>query len=146
MVKSTQTREQTLAFHARLAGGAGLVPFVAPLLVLWWYPAWHDLAITTQHGYAALILSFLGGIYWGVALHRSTARWIWLSVLPTLWAWPALLLPAGLSASMLASGFVLMTLLDTIARREAAIREWFFRLRLTLSAVATVCLVAGMFV
>lgn len=59
--------EQTAAFHARLAGYAGLIPFVIPLLVVWFEPAHAKTAIAVQHAYAALILSFLGGIYWGAA-------------------------------------------------------------------------------
>ncbi|MFI9653059.1 DUF3429 domain-containing protein [Guyparkeria sp. GHLCS8-2] len=137
--------EQTAAFHARLAGYAGLIPFVIPLLVLWFEPAHAEAAIAAQHAYAALILSFLGGIYWGLALLRHMPGWFWLSVLPPLWAWPAVLLvPTAAGTLMLASGFALMVLLDAAARRQEIIREWFFRLRITLSTVAVVTLLPGL--
>ncbi|WP_322522207.1 DUF3429 domain-containing protein [Guyparkeria halophila] len=136
--------EQTSAFHARLAGYAGLIPFVIPLLVVWFEPGHAEAAIAAQHAYAALILSFLGGIYWGVAMSRQVVGWFWLSVLPSLWAWPALLLPTFAGTVMLAGGFALMLLLDRAARRQDVIREWFFRLRLTLSAVAIVSLLLAM--
>ncbi|MDG4868596.1 DUF3429 family protein [Guyparkeria sp. 1SP6A2] len=72
-------------------------------------------------------------------------RWFWLSVLPPLWAWPALLLvPSAAGTLMLASGFALMGLLDAAARRREIIREWFFRLRITLSTVTVVTLLLGL--
>ncbi len=140
---TSRSMEQTLALHARLAGYAGLIPFVVPLLVIVWQPQWAEHAITVQHAYAALILSFLGGIYWGLALNRQSAIGIWSSVLSSLWAWPALLMPATAAAAMLATGFALMFLLDRAARRRGWIRPWFYRLRIVLGVVAIVTLLLG---
>ncbi|MCL7743555.1 DUF3429 domain-containing protein [Guyparkeria hydrothermalis] len=139
-----RSREQTAAFHARLAGYAGLAPLVVPLLVMWWQPSAAEPAITVQHTYAALILSFLGGIYWGIALAKQTGAWIWLSALPSLWAWPALLMGPFSATWMLMMGFALMLLLDWEARQRGWIRRWFYQLRLTLSAVAIVSLLLGL--
>ena len=139
-----RSNEQTLARHARLAGYAGLLPFVAPLLVIWGEPAWAAQAIAVQQAYAALILSFLGGIYWAVALNRQAAGWIWLSVLPSLWAWPALLIPPVAASVMLAAGFALMFLLERSARKQGWIRAWFYQLRLTLGTVAIFTLLLGL--
>ena len=139
-----RSREQTSAFHARLAGYAGLIPFLVPLLVVWFEPAHAEAAIGVQHAYAALILSFLGGIYWGLALERQSGRGIWLSVLPSLWAWPTLLMPPVAATAMLAAGFALMFLLDRDARHRGWIRNWFYRLRLTLGSVAIASLLLGL--
>ena len=144
MVSRSRSNEQALAFHARLAGYAGLIPFVVPVLVLWWYPGWAEQAIRVQHAYAALILSFLGGIYWGVALNRQAAGWIWVSVLPSLWAWPTLLMPPLTATVMLAVGFALMWPLDRAACQRGWTRQWFYRLRLTLAAVAFLSLLLGL--
>ncbi len=77
---------------AWLLGIAGLVPFYALLGVVaiqdgasWVTPAFV--------GYAAVILSFLGGIAWGRALQSAAGREFRLSVVPSLFAWLALLLP-----------------------------------------------------
>ena len=136
--------EQNAALNARLAGYAGLVPLVVPVLVMWWHPDWADPAITVQHTYAALILSFLGGIYWGIALAKQTGGWIWLSTLPSLWAWPALLMPPVSSTWMLMMGFALMFLLDQAAWQRGWIRRWFFQLRLVLSGVAIASLLLAL--
>ena len=140
-----QSLEQNAARHARLAGYAGLIPLVVPVLVMWWQPEWAEPAVTAQHTYAALILSFLGGIYWGVALNHHSGSWIWLSTLPSLWAWPALLMPPVAASVLLAAGFALMFLLDRAARRQGWIRAWFYQLRLTLGTVAILTLLIGLF-
>lgn len=77
-------------------GYAGLVPQVAGLiLIMSGGPEWRFAALSMAFAYAALIYSFLGGVWWGLAA-RSPAqapRWIWsVSILPSLialaCAWP----------------------------------------------------------
>lgn len=77
-------------------GYAGLMPQIAALgLILSGGPEWRFVALSVAFAYAALIYSFLGGVWWGLAA-RSPAdapRWIWIvSVLPSLialaCAWP----------------------------------------------------------
>lgn len=77
-------------------GYAGLVPQVAALvLILAGGPDWRFAALSMAFAYSALIYSFLGGVWWGLAA-RSPAEapcWIWsVSVLPSLialaCAWP----------------------------------------------------------
>lgn len=91
-----------LALDARPLGYAGLLPQAAFLLaVLKGGPAgWTALALA--YAYAALIFSFLGGIWWGIAIARpETPRWaLFVAVLPSLialglwfpwmvgWTWP----------------------------------------------------------
>lgn len=88
--------------NTRLLGYAGLIPqAVAFMAVLKGGEAgWSALALS--FGYAALIFSFLGGIWWGVGLTAPRPpRWIFLvAVLPSLialalwfpwmvgWTWP----------------------------------------------------------
>jgi hypothetical protein len=73
-------------------GGAGLVPQVACVLLALARAESRMVAGVVGGGYAALILSFLGGMWWMQALCRSDARW-WpylLAVAPSLIAWAAL--------------------------------------------------------
>lgn len=94
-------------------------------------------------GYAALILSFLGGMWWMQALSRSEARW-WpylLAVAPSLVAWAALLMalsgvaPPGAVLTLLAVTLLASPLGDRavgpLLRSVAAWRT----LRLVLSGV-----------
>jgi len=91
-----------LSDNARLLGYAGLLPQIAACMaVLKGGPAgWSALAL--GYGYAALIFSFLGGVWWGIALATpGSPRWTFAAaVLPSLialalwfpwmvgWTWP----------------------------------------------------------
>ncbi|MEQ9520622.1 MAG: DUF3429 domain-containing protein, partial [Parvibaculum sp.] len=58
---------------ARLLGYGGLVPFAGTGIVSWflWPSEMSDAALRVQLVYAALILSFLGGIRWGIAMTHA---------------------------------------------------------------------------
>ena len=65
-----------LSDNARLLGYAGILPqAIALLAVLKGGPAgWSALALS--YGYAALIFSFLGGVWWGLGLAEAV---VWLA-------------------------------------------------------------------
>lgn len=74
-------------------GAAGLLPAIACVTLAIVEPATRAAAAIVGGGYAALILSFLGGMWWMQALLRSDGRW-WpylLAVAPSLIGWGALL-------------------------------------------------------
>ena len=54
-------------------GYAGLLPFVAGAGLVWLVrPEVHPYVALALSGYAAVILSFLGGIHWGLAMREPT--------------------------------------------------------------------------
>ena len=54
-------------------GYAGLLPFLLMMLGVWSAdPGWISDFVKGQLAYAMVILSFLGGVHWGVALLSST--------------------------------------------------------------------------
>jgi len=97
--------------------------------------------------YGALILSFLGGIRWGIAVSMEeqgpARRGYVISVVPSLLAFAALALPPEPRLWTLAGLHVLLGLLDygLVCREEAP--EWFGRLRLILAAGAALALGMG---
>lgn len=127
---------------AWLLGAGGALPFLALALapLAGPVPAWGPSALV---GYGALILSFLGGIRWGRALGQRERRGadldLALSVLPSLYAWPLLLLPPGQALPLLAAGFAGQWLLDE-ARRQPPAPAWFLPLRRALSATVIAAL------
>lgn len=129
-------------------GLAGLIPFWALALAIASHadfglaPGLLDLALAT---YAAIILSFLGGIRWGlaVAAGRSEARDYAIAVVPSLVGWALLAAPEPWRLAGL--GFVLLALgpLDLGLVRSGLAPAWFGRLRLILSTGAGVALLLG---
>ena len=128
---------------ARWLGFAGLLPFAAAALAMAWPGApLQELAPRALLGYGAVILSFLGGIRWGLAMGRPDAALaLGFSVLPALLGWVALLLPAAAGLGLLAAGFAAMLLAD---RHLAAAPAWYPRLRLPLSLGAMAALLLGL--
>lgn len=127
-------------------GAAGLVPFVG-LAALVLAGRTELFGVATRPAllaYGAIIASFLGGIRWGLAAERGLGlRDYGLSVLPSLLAWAALALPApwdlrGIGVVVLAWGLV-----DQDLPRRGVAPRWLGRLRLALSAVAGLSLLAA---
>lgn len=100
---------------------AGLLPFLGALLGWGAGGALVDervvgLASKAFLLYAAVILSFLGGLRWGRVMSAGAAGPGYvLAVLPSLWAFPALFLPTEWALGALATGFALALWFDTRA-------------------------------
>lgn len=94
--------------------------------------------------YGVAILSFLGGVRWGIALgyeNAATARRDFLiAVLPALVGWGGVLLTPGAALWTLCAAFMVLGVLDYgLYCREVA-PEWYGRLRLGLTAVVAALL------
>ncbi len=131
----------------RALGWSGLLPFVGgALAVAVAPPAWHDMALRALVAYGAVIVSFLGGIHWGAptgAAHDAARLW---GVVPSLLAWPLLLLPSSRWALIgVAAALALCWAVDR-ARFPAMGLAAMLPLRTLLSGVAIVsCLAAAAF-
>lgn len=139
-------------------GLAGAIPFI--LLT----PAFSSLLpevlsarpIEAQAAYGAVILSFLGGPHWGLAMVRthapphdkvfniniSTVRYIW-SIVPSLLAWPALLLSDIPKMSLLIVSFSLVLGVDAWCSMQGLLPPWYLPLRVLLSLVVILCLISS---
>ena len=108
-------------------------------------------AIFALAAYGAVILSFLGGIRWGLALlsgeavptERQLFVRLLLSVLPSLLGWMALLVSPITSLLVLAAGFGAVLALDIQAARSGDAPHWYPRLRVPLSLMVIGSLLTG---
>jgi Protein of unknown function (DUF3429) len=132
----------------RVLGWSGLLPFVGgALAVAVAPPAWHDTALRALVAYGAVIVSFLGGIHWGSptgAAHDAARLW---GVVPSLLAWPLLLLQSSRPALIgVAAALALCWAVDR-TRFPAMGLAALLPLRSLLSGVAILsCLAAAVFV
>ncbi|MEY2883367.1 MAG: hypothetical protein RL490_1091 [Pseudomonadota bacterium] len=121
-------------------GLLGLIPFLAPPLLGLWVPVHAGMFAVVALAYGALILSFLGGARWGLAVARPDPGFgvITLSMLPTLLALALLLLPGIAPARQLIALATLLTLHFVWDAGSKGLPAWYPRLRglLTLGAVA----------
>lgn len=127
---------------------AGAVPFVAAAAVIVAGPAVHQpLAIQAMTTYAAVILSFLGGVHWGIGVSinadapRSAQTLFVLAIVPALLAWALLFVTQPNSRIFVAIflfGFVWVV--DALLCLQKLIPLWFFRLRCIVSAIVVASL------
>ncbi|MEM6490627.1 MAG: DUF3429 domain-containing protein [Pseudomonadota bacterium] len=132
---------------ARVLGLAGVIPFAAGALAVWVAPAEYQFAaFTAQTLYAAVILSFLGGVQWGFAAAGlgpgagpSWERLGW-SVLPSLLGWAALFLDPTAKVAVLMLGFLAAFMIDRRWTQLGRCPPWYARLRRDLTALVTLSL------
>lgn len=126
-------------------GLAGLIPFVLGAALQWYGPpGWRMLAGMALLSYGAVIVSFLGGIHWGLAMRASpvpVARLVW-GVLPSLLGWLAVLLDSPWGHLVLALSLLACFAVDRTVYRELGLDAWL-ALRAVLTLIAAIALVAG---
>lgn len=125
-------------------GLLGVLPFLAPPVVTLALPDWRGAAATVVVAYGALILSFLGGARWGLAVARPDpgAGVITLAMLPTLAALAIVMLPDTRRALQLAALAVLLLAHFAWDRVGRDLPAWYPRLRALLTAGAVTGLAA----
>ncbi len=127
---------------------SGAIPFIACSATLWLAPpTYRGFVTTVLTCYAAVILSFLGGIQWGLAVNlmetapKSARTMFLLSVIPSLLAWGMLLLPAPGSRIIVAIVlFAFVWVIDAMLNLQKLIPAWFFKLRSAISVIVIIAL------
>ena len=123
-------------------GLTGLIPFITGAVLVLMGGAEivePDAAELFLLAYGAVILSFLGGVRWGLALvdpnKAAQARDQAISVVPSLVGWLALLLPFGSGLGLLVVAFLLQGGWDIKIMREGGGPRWYGTLRTILTAI-----------
>lgn len=146
-----QGKESGVPAIAAWLGGLGAVPFVAlAVAMLGLDGLTRAFVVQALLGYGAVILSFLGGIHWGMAIApRATpagaglARRLAWSVVPSLVGWAALLVPPVTGLFALAAAFAAMLGIDLQATKLGAAPAWYPVLRVPLTLAVVAALVAA---
>jgi hypothetical protein len=134
-----------LPLLARRLGYGGLVPFAGGAVLVWLV---HPEALAEVSfalaAYAALIASFLGGIHWGLAFRQPEPPTVWLAwgVVPSLLAWPALLMPPYAGLVILGALLLACYAVDRRLYPLQGVGHWL-TLRFRLSAVAALSCFIG---
>ncbi len=95
------------------------------------------------HTYGAVIIGFLGGIQWGISLNQPTDKqYFIISNVIALLAWFSLFAFASfIGIATITFAFVLALLVDRHAHRSGLIPDWFWQLRVRISALVITVLV-----
>ena len=129
-------------------GLAGSVPYwvAAAVLLMDYGSLAANWVVWGVIAYGAIGLSFLGGIRWGLALRPLGARrQMWelaLSIAPPLAGFAALMAPPAVGVSLLIAGLLALALWDQVCADRGRLPVWFARLRMVLTSLAVVPLLA----
>ena len=131
---------------AHQIGVAGLVPFCLLALACWLVdPGAQREVVKCQVSYAAITLSFLGGIHWGATMvsadltARQSKRALWWSMMPALIAFLSTLM-FNYRLISIAAGFVVAYQVDKRLYQWYKLPDWFIRLRLILTCAVVAIL------
>lgn len=139
---------------AKWLGAVGAIPFVFLAFVGPFLEAsFEERAYFGLVAYGAVILSFLGGIHWGLAIsdagpnqsNSATFARLGISVVPSLVGWGALFLSKPLDLSVLATAFLGLLFIDLHAGKKAQTPAWYPNLRFPLTIVVTTLLTFAAF-
>ena len=138
----------------RQLGHAGLLPFVLLALLLWLLSGQEQVFVSVAlTSYAALVVSFLGGVHWGIVWMASRLatdenrnliarqHLLW-GITPPLLAWPGVLMPPFAGLAWLGFVLVLAYLADRALYPRAGLQVWL-TLRFRLSAIAALSCFIG---
>jgi Protein of unknown function (DUF3429) len=126
-------------------GYGGLLPFAAGALLVWLLrPDARPYAALGLAAYGALIVSFLGGIHWGLAMRLAPPppRLLLWGVVPSLLAWPAVMMPPPAGLVILGLVLMLCYAVDRLFYAQEQVAAWL-TLRFRLSSVAALCCFIG---
>jgi hypothetical protein len=144
-----QDQRIPLPFVARLLGYGGLIPFVFLAGAISLNTDLSAFAVVDKGrfllAYAAVIISFIGAVHWGVALTSSlnSNRHYLYSVVPALVAWLLQLLPLQGALAGMALTIVAAYLVDRAILFEY-LGSGYRTLRLHLTIVVAACLLLAM--
>jgi hypothetical protein len=136
-----RTEDTTWRLISRLSY-AGMAPFVLLAFLLWLVDAdLHPFIALAMAGYGAVIVSFLGGIHWGIGFRNAITshnappvHFVWGVIAPLL-AWVAIMMPPFAGLPLLGAVLIACYFMDRRTWPAAGLGVWM-TLRLQLTAVS----------
>jgi hypothetical protein len=137
-------------------GYAGLIPFVFGAVLVWLVTGEaHPYVAAALSAYGAVIVSFLGGIHWGLVMRSmpqaehspdtsssaADSALVW-GVMPSLAAWLGVLMPPYAGLFVLGLAIIGCYLVDRRRYAALGLQAWM-TLRFRLTAVASLCCFLG---
>jgi len=110
----------------------------------------HPFIALSMAGYGAVIVSFLGGIHWGIGFRNAITmhnappvHFVW-GVIPSLLAWVGVMMPAFAGLPLLGAVLIACYVMDRRTWPAAGLGQWLtLRLHLTIVSSLSCFFAAG---
>ncbi len=147
--RSQSARTRRLAWSLSLAGFLPFLVLTAAVVFMEEINPVRPIVLDALKTYSAIILSFLGGIRWGVAMKdrnpvRARRAFV-MSVIPSLIGWFGLFLPHPYIFGVFALAFAAQGAWDSLSGATGAFGDWFVRLRIWLTLLVTAAMITAFF-
>jgi len=132
---------------AKVLGYAGLIPFIILSIASWIEIPYLDNTVYALIAYAAVILSFMGAIHWGLAMSKTDnkqSKYFIASVIPALAAWFSLLTTEFFSLIILLTGFILLISYDLAVGKSQGFPGWYIPMRIRLTFIVVLSLIGAL--
>lgn len=127
----------------------GILPFLMGALIIF-SGLDQEKTVFILRAYAAVIVSFISGIHWGIGMKDSPQNTVWLlatSNIIALLAWGSLLIHELIPALILLTVvLVLVLVIDNKLYGMGQIEFWFIKLRRQATCFVVLCLVSSIVV
>ena len=145
MNKSIDEKEKSIVKLANILGYLGLIPFAFSSSLVW-LPKYNEHAQAGLTIYAAVILTFIGAVHWGIVIStksvkNSTVKLIF-SIIPALISWILLLTSTSHELLMFAVCFVILWWVERLMMKDL-MPSWYIKLRNRLSFFVVILLLFG---
>ena len=137
------TRESRLKPVIYLLGYMGLVPFVTLTISIGLNAGIFKQPHFMMISYAAVILTFMGAIYWGTAMSMGEScsmLQLLISIVIALLGWTALLLPTHNAYQLLLITFIALCVADHYLLPVRRYPRWYMNMRVVLTTIVVLCL------
>lgn len=92
--------------------------------------------------FGAIVLSFCGGVHWGVALQRAITP-PFIAALPVVAGWGAALVGGRYGLWGLTAAFTAFFLFECVSMCRGTLPPWYLNLRLHATTIAIISLIAA---
>jgi len=123
-------------------GYFGLVPFIAGAVASLLLIDFNNFIINAFQTYSLAILSFMGGVHWGLALVEgpSLSTRLCLSVIPVIVGWfCVIVMPKDLALAVLGGAFIVQWLIDRSILASVSVPAWYLDMRPRLAYAVAGC-------
>lgn len=138
---------------ARMIRRLSYAGFVPVLVLTAWLVAiapdhpWHGRTISFLAAYAALVLTFVAGARWGLAMaarQEMRARDPLVTLAPVLVGWAALLVHPPHGFVLLAIAFAALGAWDAFGVHAGVLPQWYGRLRVRMTLLMVAAMIAAL--